>query len=280
MTICNAFVDFLSYPTSTRRSRAWWSTSTSFATPSRPSATLCPAEAGLLRRLGQSGAGSPALFSQAWAPISIARLSPKSKWRSMPARPSARISLRQHDQEGARHCPRPCTGGSASSPSIAMRKSKRFRVQLPAHACSGPRADGRRRCRNGPLCRVVRLRAARWPSTFLSTPTSLAQDSYGVSFHVGSQMTKLDAWDAALADAKRVFVQLAKQGINLKMVNMGGGFPTRYLRDVPPAEAYGKAIFGAAEEARLRQPHPAHAIIEPGRRHGRQCRRDQGRKSF
>ncbi len=49
-------------------------------------------------------------------------------------------------------------------------------------------------------------------------------ESYGVSFHVGSQMTKVDAWDSALADAKRVFAQLAKQGIFLQMVNMGGGF--------------------------------------------------------
>ena len=68
--------------------------------------------------------------------------------------------------------------------------------------------------------------------------------SYGVSFHVGSQMTKLDAWDAALADARRVFEKLAQQGIELKMVNMGGGFPTKYLKDVPTAEAYGQAIFG------------------------------------
>jgi ornithine decarboxylase len=87
--------------------------------------------------------------------------------------------------------------------------------------------------------------------------------SYGVSFHVGSQMTKVDAWDAALSDAKRVFVQLAKQGIELKMVNMGGGFPTKYLRDVPTSQAYGRAIF-----ASLRKHfgnHIPETIIEPGR---------------
>ncbi len=87
--------------------------------------------------------------------------------------------------------------------------------------------------------------------------------SYGVSFHVGSQMTKVDAWDSALADAKRVFVQLAKQGIELKMVNMGGGFPTKYLRDVPSAEAYGKAIFGALKKHFGNQI--PETIIEPGR---------------
>ncbi|WP_176085019.1 ornithine/lysine decarboxylase [Martelella sp. HB161492] len=91
----------------------------------------------------------------------------------------------------------------------------------------------------------------------------LGLESYGVSFHVGSQMTKLDAWDVALGDAKRVFAQLAKQGIYLKMVNMGGGFPTKYLRDVPSAEAYGKAIFAALTRHFGNQIPKT--IIEPGR---------------
>ena len=91
----------------------------------------------------------------------------------------------------------------------------------------------------------------------------LGLESYGVSFHVGSQMTKLDAWDAALADAKRVFAQLAKQGIYLQMVNMGGGFPTKYLRDVPTAEAYGQAIFAALSRHFGNQLPKT--IIEPGR---------------
>ncbi len=85
----------------------------------------------------------------------------------------------------------------------------------------------------------------------------------GVSFHVGSQMTNLDAWDAALADAKRVFVALANEGIQLSLVNMGGGFPTRYLKDVPSAKAYGEAIFDAlSKHFGNRLPE---TIIEPGR---------------
>lgn len=91
----------------------------------------------------------------------------------------------------------------------------------------------------------------------------LGLESFGVSFHVGSQMTKVDAWDAALADAKRVFVSLAKQGIELKMVNMGGGFPTKYLKDIPSAEAYGQAIFASlSKHFGNRIPM---TIIEPGR---------------
>jgi ornithine decarboxylase len=57
------------------------------------------------------------------------------------------------------------------------------------------------------------------------------------------------------------------------MVNMGGGFPTKYLKDVPAAQAYGQAIFDAAVEA-LRQPHPGNDH-RAGPWHGRQCGRDQ-----
>src|SRR4029450_6220648 len=74
---------------------------------------------------------------------------------------------------------------------------------------------------------------------------SLGLEAYGVSFHVGSQQTDVSGWGRALGDAKKVFATLAEEGVALKMVNMGGGFPTRYLRDVPAAEAYGKAIFSA-----------------------------------
>ncbi|MBN9242967.1 MAG: type III PLP-dependent enzyme [Mesorhizobium sp.] len=91
----------------------------------------------------------------------------------------------------------------------------------------------------------------------------LGLDAYGVSFHVGSQQTDLDAWDRALADARQVFSTLADEGIVLKMVNMGGGFPTRYLKDVPAAQAYGEAIFGAlSKHFGNRIPE---TIIEPGR---------------
>jgi ornithine decarboxylase len=92
---------------------------------------------------------------------------------------------------------------------------------------------------------------------------ALGLEAYGVSFHVGSQQTDLSAWDRALGDAKRVFATLAEEGIVLKMVNMGGGFPTRYLRDVPAAEAYGQAIFSALR-THFGNNIPE-TIIEPGR---------------
>jgi len=86
---------------------------------------------------------------------------------------------------------------------------------------------------------------------------------YGLSFHVGSQQRDTGQWDTALATVGQLFRRLAEQGVQLRMVNMGGGFPTRYLRDIPTTEAYGQAIL---ESLRThfgnRIPD---TIIEPGR---------------
>ena len=87
--------------------------------------------------------------------------------------------------------------------------------------------------------------------------------AHGVSFHVGSQQRRTQAWDAALKSAATIFRVCAERGINLAMVNLGGGFPTRYLKEVPAVKSYGTAIFRALRK------HFGNAIpetiIEPGR---------------
>ncbi|NVK34892.1 MAG: type III PLP-dependent enzyme [Rhodobacteraceae bacterium] len=87
--------------------------------------------------------------------------------------------------------------------------------------------------------------------------------AYGVSFHVGSQQANLGAWDFALEMASGVFHEMQTRGIELKMVNMGGGFPTRYLKDVPGVPSYGEAIFDALKK-HFGNRLPS-TIIEPGR---------------
>src|SRR5262249_23117961 len=66
---------------------------------------------------------------------------------------------------------------------------------------------------------------------------------YGISFHVGSQQHNVEAWDRALASTAGVFRTCAERGINLAMVNLGGGFPAKYIRKTPKLESYGKSIF-------------------------------------
>jgi len=85
----------------------------------------------------------------------------------------------------------------------------------------------------------------------------------GISFHVGSQQRKVKAWDRALAMASSVFRDCAERGINLTMINMGGGFPTKYLKDVPPVVHYGRSIFRALRKHFGNQI--PETIIEPGR---------------
>ena len=87
--------------------------------------------------------------------------------------------------------------------------------------------------------------------------------AYGISFHVGSQQTRLGAWDTALAEAKSIFDALALRGITLSMVNLGGGFPTKYLKAVPNTGTYANAIHeGLAKHFGNAIPE---TIIEPGR---------------
>jgi len=91
----------------------------------------------------------------------------------------------------------------------------------------------------------------------------LGLEPYGVSFHVGSQQRNQHAWDRALASAAAVFRECGERGMNLSMVNLGGGFPTKYLKNVPTVRTYGNAIFKALRKHfGNRIPE---TIIEPGR---------------
>jgi ornithine decarboxylase len=87
--------------------------------------------------------------------------------------------------------------------------------------------------------------------------------AHGISFHVGSQQHNVEAWDRALSSTAAIFRACAERGIVLAMVNLGGGFPAKYVRKTPKLESYGKAIFRA-----LRR-HFGNAvpetIVEPGR---------------
>jgi ornithine decarboxylase len=91
----------------------------------------------------------------------------------------------------------------------------------------------------------------------------LGLEPHGVSFHVGSQQRNQHAWDRALASAASVFKECGERGMNLAMVNLGGGFPTKYLKNVPTVKTYGNAIFKALRKHfGNRIPE---TIIEPGR---------------
>lgn len=91
----------------------------------------------------------------------------------------------------------------------------------------------------------------------------LGLEPYGLSFHVGSQQTRLDQWDVVLAQTAHLFDSLAKEGITLQMVNIGGGLPARYREAVAPVGAYAAAITKAFKKT-FGKMLPR-IIIEPGR---------------
>jgi ornithine decarboxylase len=84
-----------------------------------------------------------------------------------------------------------------------------------------------------------------------------------VTFHVGSQCTTLNAWRQAIAAVGRLLARLGEDDLEVEMVNLGGGFPARYVEPVPTLEHVGEAIVSALDE--LLPYRPAHLAAEPGR---------------
>ncbi|NBV54829.1 MAG: type III PLP-dependent enzyme, partial [Proteobacteria bacterium] len=82
----------------------------------------------------------------------------------------------------------------------------------------------------------------------------------GLSFHVGSQCGSPDAYGTALRLCAKV---VAKAGVALDVLNVGGGFPAAYDPTVPVLEEY----FAAIDSLRRGLPELRHAKLwaEPGR---------------
>lgn len=85
----------------------------------------------------------------------------------------------------------------------------------------------------------------------------------GIAFHVGSQQTRLEQWDDAVAQAAELFAALEKDGIELQLLNIGGGLPAHYSDPVAGMDAYAMAIGGAlSKHFGNRLPR---TVVEPGR---------------
>ncbi|MDE1897024.1 MAG: type III PLP-dependent enzyme [Rhodospirillales bacterium] len=86
---------------------------------------------------------------------------------------------------------------------------------------------------------------------------------HGLSFHVGSQQTGTLAYELAIAEVAMLFTDLKNAGLPMQMLNLGGGFPTRYLKDVPEHAEFGTAIMNAMRQ-HFGNDLPD-MLIEPGR---------------
>ena len=86
---------------------------------------------------------------------------------------------------------------------------------------------------------------------------------YGLAFHVGSQMTDPTAWEKPVAEAGELMRELSEQDdIRLELLDIGGGFPARYTREVPAPAEFGAAI---RESLERHLPYRPQVVAEPGR---------------
>ncbi len=91
----------------------------------------------------------------------------------------------------------------------------------------------------------------------------LGLDPYGISFHVGSQQRDIGQWSNALGNVSSIFNWAEDHGVKLKMINMGGGFPSNYIDPTNPIEHYAGDITGYLKN-NFGEELPE-IIIEPGR---------------
>ena len=92
---------------------------------------------------------------------------------------------------------------------------------------------------------------------------SLGLDPYGLSFHVGSQQTTTGSYEIAIGKVAMLFTDLKAAGVELRMINLGGGYPVRYRDEIPGIDRFADAIMRAMTE------HFGNALpeilVEPGR---------------
>jgi ornithine decarboxylase len=84
----------------------------------------------------------------------------------------------------------------------------------------------------------------------------------GLSFHVGSQCTNFENYVEALNMAAAVRREALSHGFDLKILDIGGGFPVPYNRHVPPFSQLARIL--NAEIGRL-FPKEMEILAEPGR---------------
>ncbi|MFZ3137413.1 MAG: type III PLP-dependent enzyme [Thermodesulfovibrionales bacterium] len=84
----------------------------------------------------------------------------------------------------------------------------------------------------------------------------------GITFHVGSQCTNIYNWNIALDKAKTLWDISRKKGMELRLLNIGGGYPIKYTKNVVSIEAIEKNVNNLIFE---RFPEDIEIHIEPGR---------------
>jgi len=84
----------------------------------------------------------------------------------------------------------------------------------------------------------------------------------GITFHVGSQCNNPATWVKAIEKSKIAWELTKNQGIELRSINIGGGFPCEYTKHVPSITEIIQAI---KSSLKLNFPQDVKILVEPGR---------------
>ena len=121
---------------------------------------------------------------------------------------------------------------------------------------------------------VVSNTGSQWPLTrkfgvAADTAVELLQEAQrqglrpeGITFHVGSQCMDPKTWALAIEESHRVWQLAEERGIQLQMLNIGGGFPIKYLESPQTIDVSANYVNDTI--GRLFPPNIS-IFIEPGR---------------
>jgi len=84
----------------------------------------------------------------------------------------------------------------------------------------------------------------------------------GITFHVGSQCNNVYNWNSAIEKARDLWEVAEQNGIRFSMLNIGGGYPIHYTKNVVDIETIEKQIDRAIAK---KFPKDVEIFIEPGR---------------
>ena len=98
----------------------------------------------------------------------------------------------------------------------------------------------------------------------LSRAMKLGLNPHGLTFHVGSQQTRIESWKKGIEATASVFRVLAEIGVRLRMLNLGGGIPVTYTERVPTIESIQYTISKHIGSAFAGHMSPE-IVLEPGR---------------
>lgn len=70
-------------------------------------------------------------------------------------------------------------------------------------------------------------------TSLMGSAQDLGLKPIGLAFHVGSQAENISVWDAAFETVADIRSRLKKAGIDIRALNIGGGFPIRYSGPIP-----------------------------------------------